>query len=130
MLEPGSAVSATSMALAPWESPEPGAPATSLATVAVLGGTEIGVWEHSPGRSEDLEEDEVFVVLSGAATLEFVEPRRPALSIGPGDIVRLAAGERTIWDVTATLRKVYLCSAEDDTIGAATARQDTSGSSR
>ena len=31
----------------------------------------------------------------------------PALTLGPGDVVRLAAGTETVWTVTETLRKVY-----------------------
>ncbi|MGO4276393.1 cupin domain-containing protein, partial [Paenibacillus sp. TAF58] len=30
------------------------------------------------------------------------------LLLGPGDVVQLHAGSRTIWTVTETLRKVYL----------------------
>ena len=29
------------------------------------------------------------------------------LTLGPGDVVRLAAGTETVWTVTETLRKVY-----------------------
>jgi hypothetical protein len=32
----------------------------------------------------------------------------PGLRVGPGDVVRLAAGAETVWTVTETLRKVYL----------------------
>ena len=41
----------------------------------------IGVWEHSPGVSTDVEVDEVFVVLAGRATIE-VEGG-PTLEVGP-----------------------------------------------
>lgn len=30
------------------------------------------------------------------------------MTLGPGDVVRLAEGARTVWTVTETLRKVYL----------------------
>lgn len=71
-------------------------------------GLEVGVWECEPGVFEDAEADEVFVVLQGAATVEFVQPALPAIEIGPGDVVRLEEGMRTVWTVRETLRKVYL----------------------
>ena len=61
----------------------------------------------TPGVMNDVEADEVFVVLSGAATVEFAGGS-DTLELGPGDVVRLAAGAETVWTVTETLRKVYL----------------------
>jgi uncharacterized cupin superfamily protein len=61
----------------------------------------------TPGTMSDVEADEVFVVLSGSATVEFGDGS-PTISIGPGDVVRLAEGAETVWTVTETLRKVYL----------------------
>ncbi|MBI3225522.1 MAG: cupin domain-containing protein [Mycolicibacterium cosmeticum] len=72
-----------------------------------FGGLEVGIWEMTPGEMTDVEADEVFVVLSGAATVEFADGATP-LTLGPGDVVRLAAGTETVWTVTETLRKVYL----------------------
>jgi uncharacterized cupin superfamily protein len=66
----------------------------------------IGIWEHTTGVSTDVESDEVFVVLSGRATIE-VEGG-PTLQVGPGDVGRLAAGARTTWTVHENLRKVYV----------------------
>ena len=71
-------------------------------------GSEVGVWEHATGTSTDTEVDEVFVVVSGAARIDFVEPELPSMEIGPGDVVHLLEGMRTVWTVTETLRKVYL----------------------
>ncbi|MGN6754712.1 MAG: cupin domain-containing protein [Intrasporangium sp.] len=68
----------------------------------------IGIWEHTPGVSTDVEADEVFVVLSGAGTLEFVEPEAPPVELCPGVVVRLAAGMRTLWTIHETVRKVYV----------------------
>jgi uncharacterized cupin superfamily protein len=59
----------------------------------------------SDGRRDIL--DEIFVVISGSATVEFADDS-PTLNIGPGDVVRLAEGADTVWTVTETLRKVYL----------------------
>ncbi|MDX1888232.1 cupin domain-containing protein [Mycolicibacterium sp. 050158] len=82
-------------------------PTTAATALAEFGGLEVGVWEMTPGVMNDVETDEVFVVLSGAATVEFATGT-PTMQIGPGDVVRLAAGAETVWTVTETLRKVYL----------------------
>ena len=66
----------------------------------------VGVWQHSVGVSVDVEADEVFVVLSGRATVQVVDG--PTLTLGPGDVGLLPAGARTTWTVQETLRKVYL----------------------
>ena len=69
---------------------------------------EIGVWEMTPGAMTDVEVDEVFVVLSGAATVEFDRARAAAHRARAGSVVRLTAGMRTTWTVHETLRKVYV----------------------
>lgn len=84
-----------------------GSPTTAAAALSEFAGLELGVWEMSPGTMTDTEADEVFVVLSGAATVEFADGS-PTLTLGPGDVVRLSAGAETVWTVTETLRKVYL----------------------
>ena len=71
-------------------------------------GRTVGVWEMTVGAMRDVEAAEVFVVLSGDATVEFEEPALPAVELRPGSIVRLEAGMRTIWPVRETLRKVYV----------------------
>jgi uncharacterized cupin superfamily protein len=68
----------------------------------------IGVWEHTPGVSRDVEADEVFVVLAGDATIEFETPALPPIELRPGSVVRLEAGMQTLWTVRETLRKVYI----------------------
>jgi len=111
MLTPGHATSATALSID--RSPVPagqvvaGAPSTGSAVLDVLGETEIGVWEMSPGAMRDIEVDEVFLVLSGAATVDFDDDGR-SIRLAPGDVVRLTAGMRTVWTVTETLRKLYL----------------------
>jgi len=69
------------------------------------GRIERGIWEHTPGVSRDVESDELFVVLSGRATIEI--EGGPVLEVGPGDGAVLRAGDRTVWTVHETLRKVY-----------------------
>jgi hypothetical protein len=66
----------------------------------------VGVWQHSTGVSTDVEADEIFVVLSGRATIEVADG--PTLEIGPGDVGLLPAGARTTWTVHETLRKIYV----------------------
>jgi uncharacterized cupin superfamily protein len=87
-----------------------GSPATGAISLDEFGGLEVGVWEMTPGAMSDVEADEVFVVLSGSATVEFADGT-DALYLGAGDVVRLAAGTETVWTVTETLRKVYLTPA-------------------
>ena len=66
---------------------------------------ERGVWEHTPGVSRDVEADELFVVVSGRATIEFADGQ--VLEVGPGDVAVLPEGARTVWRVHETLRKVF-----------------------
>jgi uncharacterized cupin superfamily protein len=83
-----------------------GSPRTGAESLGRFGGVNIGVWEMTPGTMRDTEVDEIFVVLQGAATVAF-EDRAP-MTLALGDIVRLHAGQRTVWTVTQTLRKVYM----------------------
>ncbi|GAA0411338.1 cupin domain-containing protein [Leifsonia naganoensis] len=84
-----------------------GTPRTGLSELGSFGGSEVGVWEMTPGTMSDVESDELFVVIAGRATVEFVATG-DILEIGPGDVVRLTAGDETVWTVTETLRKVWL----------------------
>ena len=84
-----------------------GTPSTATVALGAFSGLEVGVWEMTPGVMRDVEKDEVFVVLSGSATVEFADGAAP-LVLSAGDVVRLAAGTETVWTVTETLRKVYL----------------------
>lgn len=111
-LEAGSAVDAVRLRLAheplPVDEVVSGAPTTASRALATHGEVEVGVWEMTPGTASDVESDEVFVVLAGHARIDFVEPVLPALEVAPGTVVRLAEGQRTVWTVTETLRKVYI----------------------
>ncbi|HET6507719.1 MAG TPA: cupin domain-containing protein [Baekduia sp.] len=64
-----------------------------------------GIWQLTPGTVTDVEADELFVVLSGSATIAFEDG--PVLEVGPGDVVKLPEGARTVWTVHETLRKIY-----------------------
>lgn len=83
-----------------------GRPYTGSATLGEFGGSEIGVWEMTPGAMSDIEADEVFIVLVGAGTVQFDETGE-TVPLAPGDVMRLRAGQRTIWTITQTLRKIY-----------------------
>ena len=69
---------------------------------------ELGVWEMTPGAMRDTEVDEVFLVVAGRATVQFVDPALPTIELQPGSVVRLDAGMQTVWTVTETLRKVFI----------------------
>jgi uncharacterized protein len=64
-----------------------------------------GIWQITPGVVTDVEEEELFVVVSGRATVA-VEGG-PVLEVGPGDLGVLHRGDRTTWTVHETLRKAY-----------------------
>jgi len=79
---------------------------TAESTLVRVAGAAIGVWEVQPGVLSGPTGDEAFVVLAGSATLTFPATGESFL-IGPGDIVKLEAGEVINWAVHETLRKVY-----------------------
>lgn len=64
-----------------------------------------GIWQITPGVVTDTEANELFVVVSGRATIE-VEGG-PVLEVGPGDACVLREGDQTRWTVHETLRKAY-----------------------
>lgn len=76
------------------------------AALAGLGDVDIGLWEMAPGRDDDTEADEVFVVLAGRGTVTFADGE--VVELRPGVAVRLHAGEQATWVVTEALRKVYV----------------------
>lgn len=85
-----------------------GAPATGHEVLDESAGRTIGVWEMTPGAMSDVEADEVFIVLAGDATVEFVDPPGPAVELRPGSIARLTSRMHTVWTVRETLRKIYI----------------------
>ena len=70
------------------------------------GDLEVGLWEAGPGVDTDTEVDEVFLVLAGAGTVTFADGS--AIALRPGVLVLLRAGDRTTWEITARLRKLYV----------------------
>jgi uncharacterized cupin superfamily protein len=74
-----------------------------------------GVWRISEGTVTDTEQDELFVVIEGRATIVVADG--PTLEVGPGDVCVLERGARTTWTVHEALRKVFqitLPAAEQD----------------
>ncbi|RZU66569.1 hypothetical protein EV379_2931 [Microterricola gilva] len=114
ILVPGIVTAAASITLSheavPPEQLVAGSPSTGTVELGGFGDAEIGVWEMTVGAMSDVEVDEVFVVIAGRATVE-LEPGDDdgeTIELFPGAVVRLAAGTRTVWTVTETLRKVYI----------------------
>ncbi|MGG8406044.1 cupin domain-containing protein [Streptomyces sp. 12297] len=64
-----------------------------------------GIWQITPGVVTDTEANELFVVISGRATIE-VEGG-DTLEVGPGTACVLREGDKTTWTVHETLRKAY-----------------------
>lgn len=91
---------------------DPSAPVAGWTQVGSIEGAAVGIWEHSVGTSADVEEDEVFIVLAGRAT---VTPEEGVpVHFGPGDIGSLTGGTRTTWQVHETLRKVWVAVDDSD----------------
>ena len=111
-LDPGTIADAASVALEhlPVEAGQvvAGSPTTGHLVLDDDGERTVGVWEMTAGAMRDVEADEVFVVLTGAATVEFEHPHASPIVLAPGSVVRLESGMRTIWTVRQTLRKVYV----------------------
>ena len=88
-----------------------GEPSTGFVDVAVVGGTTVGIWEMTAGSMRDIEADEVFVVVSGEATVELIEEHGRVdrtIELRAGSLCRLESGMRTRWHVPTVLRKVYI----------------------
>lgn len=92
-------------ALAPDEVEE-GSPTAGVFEWGAVGAAEVGIWEMTNGVARDTESEEIFVVLSGAGTVTFRDGGTVALA--PGVAVRLHAGEETVWNITETLRKIFV----------------------
>jgi uncharacterized cupin superfamily protein len=111
ILEPSTVVEALALAV-PLEPVAPeqivaGSPSTGFVELGAYGQAEFGVWEMTPGAMSDVETDEIFIVLSGAARIDFTATGE-SVHIGPSFVGRFDQGTATVWTVTETLRKVYL----------------------
>lgn len=65
-----------------------------------------GVWEITPGVVSDVEVEEMFVVLKGRARVSIEGGAK--MDLAPGCVGFLRAGDRAVWQVSETLRKVYV----------------------
>jgi uncharacterized cupin superfamily protein len=91
------------------ETVEPDGMSAALATASRAlfeGALEVGLWEAGPGTDTDVEVDELFLVLAGTGTVAFEDGS--SIALAPGVLVRLREGDRTTWEITERLRKVYL----------------------
>lgn len=84
-----------------------GAPRQGSLELGTIGGCEAGIWELRDGAVLDTEVDELFVVISGSATIKLLDEGR-SVEVKTGDVMRLTAGTRTRWIVKDHIRKVYL----------------------
>jgi len=64
-----------------------------------------GIWRITQGTVTDTEQDELFVVIEGRATIEVTDG--PTIEVGPGDVCILERGARTTWTIHEPLRKVF-----------------------
>lgn len=114
-----------------------GSPQQGVTELGAIGDAKVGIWELRDGVVTDTEIDELFVVLSGGATIEFLsadvdgadvdgadadsadadstdaddsasEIVTETVKVGVGDVMRLVAGSRTRWTVSGHIRKVYI----------------------
>ncbi len=111
------------------DSVQAGTPHTSDTALVRLGATCVGLWQITEGTVVDVEVDEVFVVVCGDATLTFhTEGGRSCLELAPGVVVLLKAGDRTMWEIRTTLRKIYIAApaspSPEDSTAVGTARND------
>jgi uncharacterized protein len=91
------------------ETAEPDGVSEALSTASrtlLEGALEVGLWEAGPGTDTDVEVDELFLVLAGAGTVTFADGS--AVDLRPGVLVRLREGDRTTWEITERVRKLYV----------------------
>lgn len=84
-----------------------GTPREGTLELGSVGDSVAGIWELREGAVLDTETDEVFVVISGSATIKLIEEGR-TVEVKTGDVMRLTAGTKTRWIVKDHIRKVFL----------------------
>ncbi len=87
-----------------------GEPHTGWVELGGVPGAETGIWMHTPGTSTDIEENEIFVVLSGRATVN--AEGEESVEFAGGDVGVLLEGAVTTWVVHETILKVYVTPVE------------------
>lgn len=101
----------TSIDLEPGTSPArviSGRPSATELVLHELAGTEIGLWEITPGafRSSKSGISEFMYFLSGSGTI--TRENGEVIGIAADTFVTLPDGSEVIWDVTETSRKFYV----------------------
>ncbi len=109
--DPGNGVFDAPSAVLEWDDLTPaqcprGPVSTGVARLGSVAELTVGVWEHPVGVSTDVEQDEVFVVLSGSGRIELADGT--ALRLAPGVVGTLVAGTATTWVIDEPLRKVWI----------------------
>lgn len=82
---------------------------TATYRIGTVDGVHVGVWEAAPGLIGAQTDEEIFIVLEGRAEVTF-EDTGERIEVGPGDVVRLNAGQRNTWRTVERLRKVSVWS--------------------
>ena len=106
-----SAAGAAGMALEPSgrrAGADSGDPQTSVREISDDGSIKVGVWECTPGGWPVVNraDTEVCTIISGTGVITDAGGARREL--GPGSVVTLPKGWSGRWDITQTLRKVYV----------------------
>jgi uncharacterized protein len=103
----GNAHTATLGAPTPRAGATTGDPHESALSIWNHNGLDVGVWESTPGvfPASRIGYDEVFVCLSGAATMTTSDGER--FDLTPGSVLLTPNGFTGTWDVSETFRKVY-----------------------
>ena len=102
---------ATDMALTPAgqrAGADQGDPQISVKEISNTDGVAVGVWECQPGGWPVVErpDTEVATILSGAGVITDADGTKTAIQAG--SVVTLAKGWTGRWDITQTVRKVYV----------------------
>lgn len=87
-----------------------GDPQQGVTELGTIGGADAGIWELRAGVVTDTEVDELFIVLSGEATIEILSGAEEGreITVRTGDAMRLVGGTRTRWTVRDHIRKIYI----------------------
>lgn len=89
-----------------------GSPVQGITELGTIGNCDAGIWELQDGVVRDTESEELFVVISGQAMIEFLGTVSgevlKTVTVQAGDVMRLIEGSRTRWTVKDHIRKVYL----------------------
>ena len=94
--------------IGPRDGADQGNPQVSMQTISNDGSIHVGVWECTPGGWPivDRRDTEVAQIVKGRGTITDADGTKHVLV--PGAVVTLPKGWSGRWDLTETLRKVYV----------------------